>query len=69
MENAIAKLCCNGEDLNVEDELKPQYRGHDLDFWRGVQRLHDACGNWDKHGLSQHGERALSNMRELYSKG
>ena len=68
MENAIAQLRCNGMYLNVENELKPQYRGHGLDFWGYVQRLHDVCRNWGEHGLSQVGERALSDLRELYSK-
>jgi len=68
MKNAIAQLCCNGKALNAENELKPQYRGHGLDFWGYVQRLHDVCRNWGEHGLSQVGEHELSNLRRLYSK-
>lgn len=42
--------------LDLEAELKPEYRGHELDFWRDLQRLHDSKGNWVQSGLSPEGE-------------
>jgi hypothetical protein len=33
-------------DMSIDDFLKPQYQGHELDFWKGLQQLHDDANNW-----------------------
>ena len=37
------------------DALKEEYRGHDVDFWKNLQYLHDAAFNWDENGITQNG--------------
>lgn len=34
--------------VNIEDELKPEYRGHSIDFWHSLQKFHDNPCNWEK---------------------
>lgn len=35
---------------HIDDFLLPEYRGHDAEFWRLIQRLHDNDENWNKDG-------------------
>lgn len=45
--------------LSLEDELLPDYRGHSLDFWDGLQRFHDTPHFWTSTGLSGSGQEYL----------
>ena len=46
----------------LDKELKPEYRGHEIEFWRDLQNLHDGGYNWNNDGLSINGE---AEAREL----
>lgn len=37
------------------DALKEEYRGHDVDFWKNLQYLHDSTSNWNEDGITQSG--------------
>lgn len=32
----------------VDYYLRPEYQGHDVDFWRDVQWIHDSSTNWEE---------------------
>jgi hypothetical protein len=50
-------------DLKELDEaLKPQYRGHHLEFWEYVQNLHDSPPYWNRYGLTDAGKTALTEL-------
>lgn len=51
---------------SLENQLLPEYRGHDVAFWLGVQRLHDEAENWTETGLSCEGEKTVFRMLEYY---
>ena len=40
---AIHELAIND---SIDHLLKPEYRGHDLKFWRNLQSIHDNPGFW-----------------------
>lgn len=35
--------------------LKPEYRGHSIEFWEDIQSFHDSCQNWNENGLTEVG--------------
>lgn len=41
---------------NLEDILKPEYRGHNSHFWFELQKLHDTSRHWDDDGLTLDGK-------------
>lgn len=41
---------------SLDDLLKPQYRGHDIDFWGYLQMFHDDPSNWDGKTLTDKGK-------------
>lgn len=51
-----------------EDILKPQYLGHEQEFWRGLQRLHDDLGKryWCERGLTRSGKKEVLRLKKLY---
>lgn len=48
----------------IEEALKPQYRGFDVSFLQHVQDLHDKNINWGENGLTYEGEEAVKSIRE-----
>jgi len=46
--------------------LKPEYRGHDAEFYIAVQRLHDNKGNWNEDGLSEEGKIKVIDLKIKY---
>ncbi len=47
--------------------LKLQYRGQTLNFWAGLQNLHDFKSNWDnEEGLSYTGKNFVAKLQNLY---
>lgn len=40
---------------NLEAVLADQYKGHSLEFWKDIQRLHDFKKYWDENGLTWQG--------------
>lgn len=51
---------------NLDDELKPEYRGHPINFWQDLQRLHDYTFNWNNEGLSNDGESVRNRLLEKW---
>lgn len=49
-----------------DDLLKPEYRGHDFEFWIDMQDLHDLPTNWKPTGLSAVGEEQLRIFRDTW---
>ena len=47
------KTICWKVDIN--DLLKPEYQGHDIDFWYNLQLLHDAGTYWSEDGITEKG--------------
>lgn len=37
--------------LNLDSLLKPEYRGHDVKFWKNLQNLHDLSSMWTEDGF------------------
>lgn len=52
---------------NVDDALKPDYRGHDIGFWYEVQMLHDRHEYWDDDGITEKGRGYVKTLKERYS--
>lgn len=50
----------------TQDDLKPEYQGHSLEFYNSCQLLHDCLEYWDTTGLSKSGESALILLKEEY---
>ena len=51
---------------NLDELLKPEYRGHDLSFWTDLQNLHDDNSHWDKNGLTLIGQVEVDHLRRAY---
>ena len=51
---------------DFESLLLPQYQGHDIEFWRRLQRLHDATYNWDENGLTTDGQKIVDNLIKTF---
>lgn len=42
-----SKSVCGFDMLfKLEEQLKPRYQGHNLDFWDNLQGLHDRSNHW-----------------------
>lgn len=52
---------------NLEYKLEPQYKGHEIEFWTKLQRLHDDDDNWDENGLSTDGEAKVNHIKEIFN--
>lgn len=51
-----------------DEEFRPEYRGHPLDFWQDIQNLHDQNDNWETSGgLSESGKLELRNLYETWT--
>lgn len=46
----------NYSAIELDCELKKEYRGHSIDFWIDVQFLHDQRNFWDLSGLTEKGK-------------
>lgn len=38
-----------------DNALEEEYRGHDVEFWKHLQYLHDVSSNWDENGITKYG--------------
>ncbi len=52
----------DGKD-NVKWQFKPQYEGHDIEFWLDIQKLHDDANFWTSEGLSVSGEERVKELK------
>jgi len=60
MDDVVGTLNCyelDKNEISYEELLQDQYKGHELEFWRDVQFLHDGKENWNKSGLSEKGQK------------
>ena len=51
------------EVKDVDELLKPKYRGFNRLIWLYMQSLHDCNGNWDDSGLTEEGECAVADIK------
>lgn len=51
----------------LDETLKPEYRGHDIDFWTDLQSFHDFDSNWDENGISSLGETQYQTLVKRHS--
>lgn len=54
--------------FTIDPFLRPEYRGHSLDFWRDLQDLHDEPLYWTPTGLSEFGAKTFAELKEIYAK-
>jgi hypothetical protein len=47
---------------NLEEILKPEYRGHEPEFWLNLQVFHDLNKVWCSSGLTEKGEEYYQNL-------
>lgn len=52
----------------LDQFLKDDYKGFDLDLWVDLQRLHDDGDAWNETGLSDYGETVRDRLLEKHSK-
>lgn len=53
-------------DEQIENVLKPEYRGQDPYFWRSLQALHDESNNWDETGLTKGGQKEVEKLKATF---
>ena len=51
---------------NLDDDLKEQYRGHSVGFWRALQTWHDNHNNWCSNGLTTVGQSDYNELVRIY---
>jgi len=51
---------------NLRDVLMPEYRGHDIYFWKRLQEFHDCNSNFTDTGLSEDGQWNLEFLLKQY---
>lgn len=55
-----------GKVVNLEEILKEEYRGHDIQFWKDLQQFHDCVDIWYSGGLNVAGELFLARIYNKY---
>lgn len=53
---------------NEDDIFKPEYQGHDPEFWEGLQKLHDNRKFWTTKGISLNGQDKVKELKERWGK-
>jgi hypothetical protein len=64
--NTIGSLIA-GYNINLNLRLKPEYRGHSLEFWNSLQKWHDNSSNFDTDNITENGELAYQDLVKRYS--
>jgi len=54
---------------SLDDLLKPEYRGHDLAFWRYLQMFHDELSNWGGKTLTDKGKEEYAILFNKFEDG
>ena len=54
-------------NINLNLRLKPEYRGHSLEFWGSLQIWHDNSSNFDTDNITENGELAYQKLVKRYS--
>ena len=59
-----------GVQENFLQHLKPEYQGHNHDFWKDIQSIHDSGGSWEKSGngntLTVYGIKFVNRLKEKH---
>jgi hypothetical protein len=61
---SIVSFIENG--LIIEELLKPEYKGHCLDFWMNLQYIHDYNCLWKDNMLSDEGIKEVNRIRNKW---
>ena len=68
---AYISLICSSDSNHrpsVDTFLKPEYHGHNLEFWEDIQDLHDSHGYWERDKvLSALGKSRVKQLKERYA--
>lgn len=56
----------NNNITNHDEVLQEQYKGHDLNFWREIQILHDNNKYWGENILTSKGFEAIKQLYQRY---
>lgn len=62
----VARLVESNKPGGLDSLLIEEVRGHDIEFWARLQRLHDQPSNWDVDGLSPDGAEIAGKFLEEY---
>jgi hypothetical protein len=65
-ETGIEDLISKQGHKSIDLLLEPQYHGHDIEFWKALQSLHDLDHNWSKDGLSEIGKEVVKEIEERF---
>lgn len=65
-ETSVEDLVEIHELNSIDDLLDPVYQGHELQFWKDLQILHDFDRYWDENGLSELGIERVKIIRENF---
>lgn len=63
--NGTIKSLMDSKKIQNED-FKPEYQNHDVDFWIDLQVFHDAKYNWTLTGISEEGLEYKKQLIEKY---
>ena len=55
------------ETYNLENHLQDQYKGHEIEFWKFIQNLHDTSEYWDSNGITLDGKMFVEELLEEYA--
>jgi hypothetical protein len=48
------------------EHLKPEYQGHDIEFWKDIQKVHDKKLHWDGQILTELGIEFVNILKKEY---
>lgn len=54
------------DTMSVDHLLKPEYHGHNVEFWSDIQTLHDSYNNWNDDGLTEAGQKVVNELLIKY---
>ena len=67
----LGSLKCLADEIfevsSWDDLLIDSVRGHELEFWRDLQALHDTEANWNGNTLTTQGNKAVQRMIDSYN--
>lgn len=55
-----------GRISNLEEILKPEYRGHEMEFWRDLQSLHDEVFFYEDGKMNDRGREFAAHLIERW---
>ena len=56
----------NNSLIALEEQLKPEYRGHEANFWIDLQEFHDTSTHWRGKEMSIDGKNFLSLLKRRW---